>query len=686
MNTDPPFDEAAEPDRLREFIAELERDGFEQVDEREWRGPIRASLVDGGHTDSEFMSVIVRPAWPYQPPLVHVPGITSWHADQERLCIWQAEDSSQRWATLWGIYDRIDEWAARAQDGFAVVENARNPEIYWQEEIGHVAGLVDLDDLLGADRADGQHGEFRFSDAVSADGRPSPVVVFDLHRGPFGPMTELPQCAGNHSVVRGRWFYRSVVPHPPRNLDELRSFLTDKQRNRLDNDLRQRPLLMYGLLWSNQAGVVGTMLLNARTDDGSDRSLVSLRPKGRHALLLRAGPDAGMLQEACVAIVGVGALGSHVADLLARAGIGRLRLLDFDRSWPANLIRHAAPPGTPAGVLKATAMKETLEQYPWVTVDVPERWEAGYVWTIGQIRGTLESADLTIDATGHGGLAELISRVAGELGHPFVSVALFRGGSVARVRRQACDDDVPVLQRPLLDPYPQIPPLDEEAEYIGTETGCLAQIHNAPPVAVAHAGALAAEVAIDYLSGRREQPDEVVEILRASDPPFHRLGRMRPEDLPITVDVSERAQQLVRDAARRALPNETGGILLGCTIAHRTIVAEAVEILDDHATPSQYRVPADSTGVAVSRARERDGRLGYVGEWHSHPSGAGPSPLDIATMISARDDSGHESPVLLLVHPSTGRPDELCAFATTAAGLRPAEICTTGDLPDEGPT
>ena len=56
-----------------------------------------------------------------------------------------------------------------------------------------------------------------------------------------------------------------------------------------------------------------------------------------------------------VAIIGVGAIGSHVSEQLARAGIGRLRLIDYDRLWPVNLVRHAAPPGTPAGTPKAVS-------------------------------------------------------------------------------------------------------------------------------------------------------------------------------------------------------------------------------------------------------------------------------------------------------------------------------------------
>lgn len=686
MQAEPPYSEAAEPDRLRAFIADLEADGFQRVGPREWRGPIRACLLDGGHTSSKQMTVRFRASWPYLPPLLEVPDIAAWHADQNRLCIWQGEDNSQRWTTLHGLYDRIDEWAEEARDGFAAVENARNPEIYWQEPTGAGFALVDIDELLGSDRSDGQHGEFHFSDAVSADGRASQgAFVLDLQPGPFGPLTARPSWIDEARQARGRWFIRTSISHPPRNLDELRAFLTEKQRSRLDKDLRDRQFVMFGLFWPNQAGPVGTMLLSTPSDAGRAYHLIALRPKGRDALLLRAGPDAKQLQGHRVAILGVGAVGSHVAEELARAGVGKLLLVDYDLLWPVNLVRHAAPPGTPAGTPKTIALRDHLRQYPWVAVDVASDDE-GVVWTIDGLSRLFRSADMVIDATGHAGLAELAARVGHTEGKPYLSAALFRGGAVARVRRQALLSDTPVLNRPHLDRYPEIPPLEDEAEYVGTETGCLAQVHNAPPPSVAHAAVLAAEVAIDFLTGRCDEPDEIVEVLRKDETPFHRLGRLRPEDLPRTVDISERAQRELRRLAERALPSETGGVLVGCMIDERPAVMDVVEIHDETATDRHYRVPEGATANAVAAARQHDARLGYLGEWHTHPDGSGPSTLDVAAMLGAAEDSGTSEPVLLLVAPTGDTPSTLSAYVTTPAGLKDAGICTTGDLPANGPS
>ena len=64
-------------------------------------------------------------------------------------------------------------------------------------------------------------------------------------------------------------------------------------------------------------------------------------------------------EAAKVVICGLGGLGSNIAIALARAGVGRLHLIDFDRIEITNLNRQQYFPEQ-IGMFKADAMKENL--------------------------------------------------------------------------------------------------------------------------------------------------------------------------------------------------------------------------------------------------------------------------------------------------------------------------------------
>ncbi len=78
------------------------------------------------------------------------------------------------------------------------------------------------------------------------------------------------------------------------------------------------------------------------------------------ALELRHGVDLKQkFLEACVAVCGLGGLGSNVAISLARAGIGKLILIDFDKVDISNLHRQQYSVSQ-LGMYKTYAMKQTL--------------------------------------------------------------------------------------------------------------------------------------------------------------------------------------------------------------------------------------------------------------------------------------------------------------------------------------
>ena len=80
----------------------------------------------------------------------------------------------------------------------------------------------------------------------------------------------------------------------------------------------------------------------------------------REALNIRHGEDLqNKISAARVAVCGLGGLGSNIAIALARAGVGHLHLIDFDRVDLTNLNRQQYAVGQ-LGQYKTDAMRETL--------------------------------------------------------------------------------------------------------------------------------------------------------------------------------------------------------------------------------------------------------------------------------------------------------------------------------------
>jgi len=68
------------------------------------------------------------------------------------------------------------------------------------------------------------------------------------------------------------------------------------------------------------------------------------------------------LQGAFVTVIGLGAVGGYATEALARAGIGRLRLVDFDRVRPSNFNRQILALQGNVGRFKTEAARERISQ------------------------------------------------------------------------------------------------------------------------------------------------------------------------------------------------------------------------------------------------------------------------------------------------------------------------------------
>jgi len=160
----------------------------------------------------------------------------------------------------------------------------------------------------------------------------------------------------------------------------------------------------------------------------------------------------------------------------------------------------------------------------------------------------------------------------------------------------------------------------------------------------------------------------------------------RKADYPILL-LSESAQASMIAAAANAHPNETGGILIGVhTDDGAPWVTRAIEIATDDRSHHHYKIPSGATQPTVHAARRTDPRLGYLGDWHSHPADIGPSPTDHATLaVYSIRHPRTPNPTLVVVR-NTPDGRTLDAHRIVTVTPRPCELHITGDLPEERST
>jgi proteasome lid subunit RPN8/RPN11 len=146
--------------------------------------------------------------------------------------------------------------------------------------------------------------------------------------------------------------------------------------------------------------------------------------------------------------------------------------------------------------------------------------------------------------------------------------------------------------------------------------------------------------------------------------------------------ISETAREDMINAAGASHPLETGGVLVGVALGHspaggRPWVTNAVEVRSRKSGPGYYELPAGARQLTVMRMRRDDPRLGYLGDWHSHPADVDPSGTDAHSVASAAASGDLPHPILFVVR----RVDDgyqIDARQWTGSALRRLQIRSCG--------
>jgi adenylyltransferase/sulfurtransferase len=203
----------------------------------------------------------------------------------------------------------------------------------------------------------------------------------------------------------------------------------------------------------------------------------------RQARFAPLGEDGqARLSRATVLIVGVGATGSALAEGLARAGVGALRLVDRDLVELSNLGRQALYGEGDIGYPKALAARERLLAINSMLAIDARAADAGP----RQLAALAAGADLILDGTDNFSTRMLINATAVRLNIPWIYTGAIGATAVSL-------PIIPGETACLACLYPQPPAREERCETAGV-------LH----AAVLQAAALSLTEAIKILGGRSQ--------------------------------------------------------------------------------------------------------------------------------------------------------------------------------------
>lgn len=436
---------------------------------------VEGDIECGGRTVA--VDITLPDGFPYQPPRVRAvlgDGGLSWHAERDGgLCLWSDQDSgSLPWTSAEQLVQRVQDWYAAEAACWPGDTPDLDLERYWPR----VGGLVlypDLDGLVGKIAQYVRNPpNFVVWNSVRRNRRRDGCLVLDV-----GELA-LP--------LRTAEQVMDIVDEQPDHAAMLRRGAV--------------PLLLLRYWRQGNAGVLALRVTKA---DRPEFKAVTASHCGDATLQLRAGPDRDALSGKSVAVVGVGSIGSQVAELLARTGVGSLTLVDGDIVLPGNLIRHTAI-GADIGRAKVESVRARIAAGPAQPI---VRTVDSRLTTPTEAATLLEDHDVVVDATASGLASRLLMNGSVNLGRPVISVCLVREGQVARI------DRTPLREGEKHAPAaPHAPPGD-----LLFEGGCGEPISPAPMWASTAAAALAAGAVTDLLTGRNEYPATVLQVLVEGD-------------------------------------------------------------------------------------------------------------------------------------------------------------------------
>lgn len=394
-------------------------------------------------------------------------------------------------------------------------------------------------------------------------------------------------------------------------------------------------------VWEVRDGKVG-QLIGATVDRSraSNIAISSLNPTFALSRARAAALSGFTFDRRHITAIGVGALGSQVIPILVREGYGEWTVVDDDRLFPHNLVRHGLTKQA-VGYAKAVAVhvmgNEILEDAAMRTPIVADVLRPGDSAPL--LKTAFDEASAIVDFSASVAVARHLARdVSAPAPARRISLFLNPTGTDLVLLAEDAARQIPLdclemqYYRELLVNPELADHLSAPGNQVRYAQSCRDLTSTVPGELVALHAAIGARALRHALASEEAQvriwkaaPDGGVRTFGITvQPPVKEvLGEW-------TLHTDDGLLGKMRALRKEKLPSETGGVLLGSFDMQRRIVYVVDTIPsppDSQEWPTVYIRGFAGLRASVASAEKKTRQmLHYVGEWHSHPDGYGAAP------------------------------------------------------------
>ncbi|RSK45539.1 ThiF family adenylyltransferase [Hymenobacter rigui] len=476
-------------------------------------------------------------------------------------------------------------------------------------------------------------------------------------------------------LAKGYWWSLQAEPEVYANTDELLTALGtgDLQAGialaeaALWEELKVNAKYCYiGLRYSNRRGETEwamLMLIRTRNDhvplytspnvrdllQNYDVHAVQTEPFTEQQYHLRNSGrvEHAVVREQAVTVLGCGALGGEIADALAKAGVGHIHLVDNQKLFVHNSVRHLA--GYEYALrAKVDAVRDILRDHNRFV----ELNTSGRNILQNELPAYFHAEGIGISSVADDNTEAFLNEQALAHGRTVFYARALRGGKAARIFRvvpgqDACFNCLTLYRADKHADFIDVP----EDELLPTlRNECNNPIRPASAADLKLVSALTSRLLLDHLQAEVKVTTNhwvwVSEALPGSKmeatAPFSVLARsMSPHPncpycnalRPVQVTIEPAALAFMRNLTLQTAGIETGGVLVGQVGDTGTIHIQHASGPGPNAVRTATRFERD---VAFCQgfvdAHTAEGRP-YVGEWHSHPNEDNkPSQTDLTSL------------------------------------------------------